>query len=50
VSRRRLDSQEWTDDGTTFFPVTVWAEQAEHAAESLDRSSQVVVLGILNHR
>jgi single-strand DNA-binding protein len=49
-SRRRLDSGEWTDGETTFFPVTVWAEQAEHAAQSLDKGSRVVVLGIIKAR
>lgn len=49
-SRRRLLSGEWTDAGTTFFPVTVWAEQAEHVSESLIKGSRVVVLGTIKAR
>ena len=49
-SRRRLESGEWADGETTFFPVTVWAELAEHAAESLAKGSRVVVLGSIKAR
>jgi Single-strand binding protein family len=44
-SRRRLESGEWADGETTFFPVTVWADQAENATQSLTKGSRVVVLG-----
>ena len=49
-SRRRSEAGEWVDGETTFFPVSVWAEQAEHAAESLTKGSRVVVLGSLKAR
>ena len=34
----------------SFFTVTVWRDQAEHAAESLSRGSRVVVVGRLQQR
>jgi single-strand DNA-binding protein len=49
-SRRRLESGEWADGETTFFPVTVWAQQAEHTAQSLTKGSRVVVLGSIKAR
>ena len=33
-----------------FFTVTVWRDQAEHAAESLSKGSRVVVVGRLQQR
>jgi single-strand DNA-binding protein len=49
-SRRRSEAGEWVDGETTFFPVTVWAEQAEHVAQSLAKGSRVVVLGTIKAR
>ena len=34
----------------SFFPVIVWRDQAEHAAESLTKGSRVVVVGRLQQR
>jgi single-strand DNA-binding protein len=34
----------------SFFTVTVWRDQAEHAAQSLSRGSRVVVVGRLQQR
>jgi single-strand DNA-binding protein len=34
----------------SFFTVIVWRDQAEHAAESLTKGSQVVVVGRLQQR
>ena len=34
----------------SFFPVIVWRDQAEHAAESLAKGSRVVVMGRLLQR
>jgi single-strand DNA-binding protein len=34
----------------SFFTVTVWRDQAEHAAQSLSKGSRVVVLGRLQQR
>ena len=44
-SRRRDEGGEWVDGDPTFYPVTVWGEQAEHLAESLTRGTRVVVVG-----
>jgi single-stranded DNA-binding protein len=34
----------------SFFTVIVWRDQAEHAAQSLSKSSRVVVMGRLQQR
>jgi single-strand DNA-binding protein len=34
----------------SFFPVVVWRDQAEHAAQSLSKGSRVVVVGRLQQR
>jgi single-strand DNA-binding protein len=49
-TRHRAEAGEWVDGETTFFPVSVWAEQAEHAAASLTKGSRVVVLGTIKSR
>ena len=38
------------DQEASFFPVVVWRDQAEHAAESLSKGSRVVVVGRLQQR
>ena len=38
------------DQEASFFPVVVWRDQAEHAAESLAKGSRVVVVGRLQQR
>jgi single-strand DNA-binding protein len=38
------------DQEASFFTVIVWRDQAEHAAESLAKSSRVVVVGRLQQR
>jgi single-strand DNA-binding protein len=50
VNRRWRDqSGEWQED-TSFFGGTVWREQAESAAESLEKGSRVIVAGRLEQR
>jgi single-strand DNA-binding protein len=38
------------DQEPSFFPVIVWRDQAEHAAQSLSKGSRVVVVGRLQQR
>ena len=38
------------DQEASFFPVVVWRDQAEHAAQSLTKGSRVVVVGRLQQR
>lgn len=45
VNHRRHGADGWEDDGTTFYPVTVWGTMAENVAESLTRGTRVVVIG-----
>lgn len=50
VNRRWRDgSGEWQED-TSFFGGTVWREQAESVAESLQKGARVIVTGRLEQR
>lgn len=50
VNRRwRGNDGEWQED-TSFFNGTVWREQAESAAESLQKGARVIVTGRLEQR
>ncbi len=40
----------WRDGSTSFFRVSVWRAQAEHAAESLTKGARVLVCGRLRQR
>ena len=48
--RRRTPSGEWEDAEACFLRCTVWRETAEHVAESLDKGTEVVVVGKLRTR
>jgi len=51
VTARAPDGQGgWRDGTTSFFRVTVWRAQAEHAAESLTKGARVLVCGRLRQR
>jgi single-strand DNA-binding protein len=43
--RRTADGQGWEDAEPTYWPVSVWGDQAEHVAESLTAGARVVLLG-----
>lgn len=43
--RRRSADGGWEDLPTSYWPVTVWGEYAEHLAESLTAGTRVVVVG-----
>lgn len=47
VTPRKFDRQsnEWVDGVTTFWPCTIWREQAEHATESIPKGTRVMVIG-----
>ncbi|MEX1038135.1 MAG: single-stranded DNA-binding protein [Acidimicrobiia bacterium] len=49
VNRRWMRDGEWQED-TDFFYGTVWSEQAESAAESLQKGTRVILSGRLNQR
>lgn len=51
VNRRWRDRQsgEWQED-TSFFSGTVWREQAESVAESLQKGTRVIITGRLEQR
>lgn len=46
---RTLDRQsgEWRDGTPTFFDCSVWRDLAEHVAESLEKGSRVILLGMI---
>ena len=43
--RRKDQSGEWQDDGTTWRKVTVWDKKGEHMAEHLSKGMRVIVTG-----
>jgi single-strand DNA-binding protein len=49
---RRMNRQtnEWEDGDATFLRCSVWRQQAEHVAESLDKGDRVIVQGLLKQR
>ena len=49
VSRRYQRDGEWQEQ-TSFFNGTLWREQAEQAAESLQKGARVIVTGRLEQR
>lgn len=49
VNRRYQRDGEWQEQ-TSFFYGTVWREQAEHVAESLEKGARVIVSGRLEQR
>lgn len=48
--RRRDQSGEWQDDGTTWWRATVWDRQAETLAETLTKGDRVLVTGQVRSR
>ncbi|MFC0862449.1 single-stranded DNA-binding protein [Sphaerimonospora cavernae] len=51
-TERYLDRQtgEWKDGGTLFLTCNAWRELGEHAAETLQRGTRVIVQGRLRQR
>jgi single-strand DNA-binding protein len=45
VTPRIREGDQWKDGETTFHTVTVWRDQAEHAAETLTKGARVIVVG-----
>ena len=45
VTPRVKDGESWRDGETSFHTVTVWRDQAEHAAETLAKGARVIVVG-----
>lgn len=43
--RKKDQSGEWQDDGTTWRNVTVWDKKGEHLAEHLSKGMRVIVTG-----
>ena len=48
--RRKTAAGEWEDGEPCFLRCTVWRETAEHVAESLDKGTEVVIVGKLRTR
>ena len=48
--RRRGESGEWEDDGTTWYRVTLWEDDAEAAAGAFRKGDRVTVTGELRTR
>ncbi len=50
VNRRRYKDGEWTSELDGFFRGTLWREQAENAAQSLNKGDRIVISGTLEQR
>lgn len=44
------DAQEWKDGDASFWRVSVWRQQAENVAESLEKGARVSVTGVIAQR
>lgn len=44
-NHRKKQGDQWQDDGTTFYRVSVWGKQAETLADHLTKGSRVLVSG-----
>lgn len=44
-NHRKKTGDQWTDDGTSFWRVTLWRDDAEAYAESLRKGTLVVITG-----
>ncbi|HLR97252.1 MAG TPA: single-stranded DNA-binding protein [Jiangellaceae bacterium] len=49
-NHRRKVGNEWQDDGTTWWRITVWERQAETLAETLGKGDRVLVTGTVRSR
>lgn len=49
-NHRRKVGNEWQDDGTTWWRVTVWDRLAETVAEALPKGARVLVTGTIKSR
>ena len=50
VTPRVRDGDSWKDGETSFFRVNVWRQQAENAAETLQKGARCIVVGRLRTR
>jgi single-strand DNA-binding protein len=48
--RKKDDSGNWVDGDNAFLDASVWGDEAEHVAESLQRGMEVLVSGKLRQR
>lgn len=48
--RKKTDAGEWVDGDKLFVDVSVWDQEAEHVAESLQRGHEVLVSGKFRQR
>jgi len=49
-NHRKKQGNEWVDDGTTWWRVTVWDRQAETLAEHAPKGTRVLVTGTVRSR
>ena len=50
VTPRVRDGDSWKDGETSFFRINVWRQQAENAAETLQKGARCIVVGRLRTR
>lgn len=49
-NHRRKQGNDWQDDGTTWWRVTVWERQAEALVDHVDKGTRVLVTGTVKAR
>ena len=49
-NHRKKTGNEWVDDGTTWWNITVWDKLAERLAEAVVKGARVVVTGTVRSR
>src|SRR5690606_41139887 len=49
-NHRRRVGDDWQDDGTTWWRITVWGQHAETLADTLDKGERVLVIGTVRSR
>src|SRR5690625_7425284 len=49
-NHRRKVGDDWQDDGTTWWRITVWGQHAETLAETLGKGQRVLVIGTVRSR
>ena len=50
VTPRVREGDGWKDGETSFFRINVWRQQAENAAETLEKGTRCIVVGKLRNR
>ena len=48
--KKNPTTDQWDDDGATFYRCTLWDQMAEHVAETIQKGQRVIVTGRIRNR